>query len=116
MSKLKSFRTKSERRKNVKRNIRRKPKKQFPMKRLKMRDPAEAAEAEVVVAEIVEETNLAIRIMIVLARWVAVQDQPKRPTFIEPVQSSKVKTTALSTLLLPVPNLKRQNKSRPTWR
>ena len=115
MSRLKNFRTKSERRKNVKRNIRRKPKKQFPMKRLKMRDPAEAAEAEVVVAEVVEETTVATR-MIVLARWVAVQDQPKRPTFTEPVQSSKVKTTALSTLLLPVPNLRRQNKSRPTWR
>lgn len=115
MSKLKNFRTRLKRKKNVKRNIRRKPKKQFPMKRLKMRDPAEAAGAEVVVAEVVEETTVATR-MIVLARWVAVQDQPKRPTFIEPVQSSKEKTTALSTLRLHVPNLRRQNKSRPTWR
>ena len=115
MSKLKNSRTRLKRRKNVKRNIRRKPKNKFLMKKLKMRDPAEAAEAEVVVAEVVEETTVATR-MIVLARWVAVQDQPKRPTFTEHVQSSKVKTTALSTLLLPVPNLRRQNKSRPTWR
>jgi hypothetical protein len=114
LSKLKNFKTRLKRRKNVKRNIKRKPKKQFLMKRLKMRDPAEAAEAEVVVAEVVEETTEVATRMIVLARWVAVQDQPKRPTFIEPVQSSKVKTTALSTLLHPVPNLKRQNKSRPT--
>jgi len=85
------------------------------MKKLKMKDPAEAAEAEVVVAEVVEETTAATR-MIVLARWVVVQDQPKRLTSTEPVQSLKGKMTALSTPLLPVPNLRRQNKSRPTWK
>jgi len=80
-----------------------------------MRGPAEAVEAEVEVDVVVEETMAAIK-MIVHALWVAVQDQQQRLMFTELVQSSKAKTTALSTLLLPVHNPRRQNKSRPTWK
>jgi hypothetical protein len=80
-----------------------------------MKGPTGVVEAEVEVDVVVEETMAATK-MIAHARWDAVQDQQRRPTFTEPGQSSKAKTTALYTLLLPVPNPKRQNKSRPTWR
>lgn len=114
-SRLKNCKTKLRRKKTAKNSSKKRPKKLLLRKSLKMKDPVEAVEeAEVVVDEVVVVITVAIK-KIVLARWVVAQDQQLRQKSIDPVQSSKPKTTAHSTRHLPDPNPRRQNKSRPIW-